>query len=466
MIKFVDIIFWSKNRFLRRKSYAAYKKALLFDKLSSNDKQDYSFRKLKQLVDYAYNHVPYYKKLYDEHNFKPSMLVTPKDWNNVPVLEKDVVRNLSKELLSNEFKIEDLSISTTSGSTGTPLKVYKEKGLSVEVMGWRCLDWWNVSPSDNMAKLHRNAGDGFVRTIINQLLWWPTRRVFLNPTSISYENKIRKFVSDINRHKIVWMQGYCSLIETVDDYILEHKLKTSTLKMIWCTSAPLTPLVRNKMEKAFGCKIMDQYGCNEMWNIAMQKKDEPYLTVCSDFVQVDTVDLNNIQTPCGVLGDILITDLNCKAFPLIRYRLGDKGSFAKFSQDSEDGYPKLNFVKGRISDNIYMPDGIGKIDGVFLTALCDDFTESISAYQVYQQKDYHVCLRVVLKPGVSRDCLDIVKLKNKFSDAINGELSWSIEFLDKIPDYKGKKRYIISEINYNMSGNKISSARVGTGAEE
>lgn len=454
MNRFADSVFWCKNKFLRKKSYIAYKKALFFDKLSSNDKQNYTFSKLKKLVDYAYHHVPYYKHLYDEHNFKPSMLVTYNDWDKVPVLEKDIVRNLYKDLVSNEFEIENLSISTTSGSTGTPLKVYKEKDMPIEVMGWRSLDWWNISPADNMAKLHRNAGSTFARTIINQLLWWPTKRVFLNPISISSEKAIKKFVSDINRHKIIWMQGYCSLIETVADYILEHNLKTSCLRMVWCTSAPLTPLVRKKMEKAFGCRIMDQYGCNEMWNIAMQKKNEPYLTVCSDFVQVDTVDSNNVQTHCGELGDILITDLNCKAFPLIRYRLGDKGSFAKFSQDSEDGYPKLNFVKGRISDNIFLADGKGKIDGVFLTSLCDDFTESISAYQVYQQNDYHVWLRIVLRQGVSRDCQDIQKLRKKFSEAIKGDLSWNFEFLDKIPDYKGKKRYIISEINANIEGNK------------
>ena len=122
--------------------------------------------------------------------------------------------------------------------------------------------------------------------------------------------------------------------------------------MIWWTSAPLTPLVRRKIESAYNCLVMNQYGCNEMWNIAIQKKNEPYLTVCSDFVHVDTVDSHGKQTDKEITGDILITDLKCKAFPLIKYRLGDRGSFAMGGLDSKDGYPKLNFVEGRISDNI------------------------------------------------------------------------------------------------------------------
>ena len=443
-----DILFWLKNRSLRPKAYQAYVKSLEYDKLDGHEKSRLEFKKMKALVEYAYSRVPFYKKLYDEQNFHPSMLQCIEDWNMVPVLEKDTVRFQTNALLSDQYDFADLLQYSTSGSTGTPLKVYKEKGIHVEVMGWRAFKWWNMSPAADMGKLHRNAPKTWKAKMKNKLLWWPTRRVFLNSASLITDEMIGKFVEEVNAKKVRWLQGYSSSIEAVADYLLKHHLETPSVEMIWWTSAPLSPMVRKKIEQAYGCSVMDQYGCNEMWNIAVQKKGEPYLTVCTDFVHVDVVAADGKQLPVGQKGNILITDLNCKAFPLIKYRLGDNGCLAKTAQESGDGYPKLHFVDGRISDNIIFPDG-KKIDGVYLTAICDVCPDVISSYQVYQYADYSVSLRLVLKNGISEDDVRIKNIYCELEKLVGKHVSCRLEFLENISPVKGKKRYIISEIALN-----------------
>lgn len=440
-----DIVFWIKNRLLRPNSYHAYMESLEYDRLSGIEKSQREFSKMKELVEYAYAHVSYYKRFYDEHHFHPSMLKSFKDWDLVPILEKDIVRFNTQSLLSKEFQFSDLKQFSTSGSTGTPLKVFKEKNIPVEVMGWRAFYWWNLSPAADMAKLHRNAPTTLIAKMKNKLLWWPTKRVFLNSSTLITDKMISDFLKRVNSSNIYWIQGYSSSIESVADYIIKHHLQTPSVKMVWWTSAPLTQLIRKKIEYAYGCKVMDQYGCNEMWNIAIQKKGEPYLTVCTDFVHVDIVDIDGKHLSKNKKGDILITDLNCKAFPLIKYRLGDKGSIAMTSLESGDGYPKLNFVDGRTSDNIIFPNG-KKIDGVYLTAICDVCPDVISSYQVYQYSDYSVSLRIVLKEGIPEDNIEIRKIYERLGNIIEDNIPYRIEFLKSIPPIKGKKRYIISEI--------------------
>ena len=440
-----DSIFWIKNRLLRPKSYYAYMKSLEYDRLSGMEKSNREFSKMKELVEYAYSHVSFYKKFYDEHHFHPSMLKSIEDWDSVPIIEKDIVRFKTQSLLSDQYQFSDLKQFSTSGSTGTPLKVFKEKNIPVEVMGWRALYWWNLSPAADMAKLHRNAPTTMLAKLKNKLLWWPTKRVFLNSSTLITDKMISDFLKKINSSNICWIQGYSSSIESVADYIIKHRLQTPSIKMVWWTSAPLTQMIRKKIENAYGCNVMDQYGCNEMWNIAIQKKEEPYLTVCTDFVHVDVVDMNGKNLSTNKKGDILITDLNCKAFPLIKYRLGDKGSFAMTSIESNDGYPKLNFIDGRTSDNIIFPNG-KKIDGVYLTAICDVCPDVISSYQVYQYSDYSVSLRIVLKDGISKDHIEIKKIYEGLGNIIKDNIPYRIEFLKSIPPIKGKKRYIISEI--------------------
>lgn len=440
-----DTLFWLKNKFVRNTAYKAYLSCLDYDSKTGQEKQQISFEKLQELVKYVYSHVEFYHDYYDKHHFHPSQLNSWDDWEKIPPLEKDIVRFHTEEMLSDEYVFQQLSCSTTSGSTGTPLKVYKEKGIPVEVMGWRAMKWWNISPAANMGKLHRNAAPTFISKLKNQVLWWPTKRAYFCSGRIVNDEMISCFVNDLLSKRIVWLQGYSSSLESVADYIIKNAVSGFSLKMVWCTSSPLTKTLRSKLEKAFGCDIMDQYGCNEMWNIAIQKKGEPYLTICSDFVHVDVVDENNNRCLIHEEGDILITDLNCKAFPLIKYRLGDKGSFAMEGVNSDDGYPKLNFVKGRTSDNIILPNG-DKIDGVYLTAICDKYPDSFSAYQIKQYRDYSVKLFIVLRQGISKECQAIKDIDLLMNELIKGEITYNLEIVPNIDYVKGKIRYIVSEI--------------------
>ena len=442
---FQEKVFWLKNRYLRNDAFVAFQEAMRYDELPAEQKIAIEFEKQKAIVSYAYQHVPYYRELYQKHHFDPHCLKSPSDWDLVPILEKDILRYHPDSVLSEEYQISDLTIATTSGSTGTPLKVYKDPKIHVEVMGWRGLKWWGISPAANMAKLHRNAASSITNKLKNRLLWWPTKRAYLNASLKLTDQELERFVEDLNSMKIIWMQGYCSIIESVADYILRSKHDVSLLQTVWCTSAPLKKSVREKMEKAFHCKIMDQYGCNELWNIAIQKKDEPYLTVSSDFVHVDTITNEGKQTKTNEKGEILITDLNCKAFPLIKYRLGDKGSFAKMPSESEDGYPKLNFVDGRTSDNIILKDG-KIIDGVYLTAICDDYPDFIDAYQIYQSKDYTITVKLVLKEQNEANMKVANMILQSVVKTVGDPSLCKMELLNHIADTNGKKRYIISEV--------------------
>lgn len=304
--------------------------------------------------------------------------------------------------------------------------------------------WWGLDPSDNIGILHRRTPTRFIDKLKNRLLWWPTKRAYLNATKIS-ESEIDQFVHEINAQNTKWLQGYCSALESVADYIIRNSIRIHSLKLVWCTSSPLSNIVRKKMETAFHCSVMDQYGCCEMWNIAMQKPGESCLTLCNDFVHVDVVDEKGFACGQGEKGDILITDLNSFAFPLIRYRLGDKGSIFKTAKESHDGYPKLSFVEGRITDSIYLPDGT-HIDGAYLTTICDAYPDVIDSFQIYQDEDYSVELRLILKPCVTDNNQSVKDIVSAFRKKLGSVVPFSYTILDNIPGDNGKKRYIISKI--------------------
>ena len=445
-MNFRSRVFWLKNKVFRPEAQDAYERALSYEIEKIEDRLSDDFMKRRLLLEYAYSHCSFYRNLYDEVGFSPSMFQNEQDWEKVPIVEKYMIRENADNFLSDEYRFSDLGCITTGGSTGKPLKLYKSRHVHYEVLAWRALKWWGISPSDNEGIMHRKVPQTKLQKIKNRLLWWPTKRAYLSATAISNKDILR-FLNDVKKYNVKWIVGYCASIEFVADYILENKVEINSVKLIWSTSSPLTGIVRKKIERAFKCKVMDQYGCCEMGNIAIQKPGENYLTVNADYVHVDIVNnKNEIVNEEKQYGDILITDLNTKEFPLIKYRLGDRSRYVKTIEESVDGFPKLDFVQGRISDAVWLPNGT-YVDGAFLTTICDNYSDYIACYQVYQSMDYSVNISFVLKNSQKDSVSTLEQIVSDFQDLTNHNLKITYSIVPEISDFAGKRKFIISEIS-------------------
>lgn len=441
------ICFNVKN-FFRRGAYNAQKKASEYEKLSGIEKYKQDWTDRVNIVWYAYTYIPYYKELYDKNNFHPNLLKTEADWDKVPILEKNAIRSNSEKLLFPNIDRRKLIPTTTGGSTGTPLKLYKEKSTHFEVLHWRALKWYNIFPWDNHGIVNRRVPQNTFQTLKNRLLWFPTKRCYLDASNVT-EHRIETFINEINQLKIIFLSGYCGSLEQIANYVLKNHLKTPSLKLVWTTTSPLRKEIRKRMEEAFECQVMDQYGCCEMPNIASQKRGEEFLTVNSDYVHVDIIDQNNnlIIQPY-IYGDILITDLKTTVFPLIKYRLGDCSAWCNPVFSSEDGFPKLLSVQGRTTDIIYFPDG-GFIDGAFLTTICDSYFNVVDSYQIIQNRNFDIIFKVVLKNMSDESIHKIEEICNNLKQKIQNRVKFQYEICKTIPDDRGKRRYVISDIALN-----------------
>lgn len=79
-----------------------------------------------KIVKYAYENCIYYKSLYTKLGFD-GVLRNWDDFYRLPLLTKSDIRTYELELLSKQFRLEDLVESKTGGSTGTALKLYCDK---------------------------------------------------------------------------------------------------------------------------------------------------------------------------------------------------------------------------------------------------------------------------------------------------------------------------------------------------
>jgi phenylacetate-coenzyme A ligase PaaK-like adenylate-forming protein len=110
----------------------------------------HSFEKFKGLLDYAYEHVPYYRRIWNEMGISPEDILTFEDIKKLPIIDKRTVLENYNEFISDEVDINDLVQHSTGGSSGVTLTVlYDQNTVRARRLG--ILRWMNfagLKPSD------------------------------------------------------------------------------------------------------------------------------------------------------------------------------------------------------------------------------------------------------------------------------------------------------------------------------
>ena len=103
------------------------------------------------------------------------------------------------------------------------------------------------------------------------------------------------------------------------------------------------PFQREELEKHFGTKVVEFYGCTEVGPIAAQcpagsmhlLSDNVHIEICRDGEPV----------PDGEFGDIVATSLSNRAMPLVRCRIGDSGALSPDPCSCGRPYPVLSIAR-------------------------------------------------------------------------------------------------------------------------
>ena len=411
--------------------------------LSADEIEALSWKRTRSLIQYAFDHVPYYRRRYTEAGCAPQDIKTPDDFAKLPVLTRQDLMGNFDDLLSDEAKPGDVRLSTTGGSTGVPAKVYHPKKEIRAASGWRMLDWWNISPAADCASVYRDVRTSFKARLLNFLQWFPSKQILLDATSFT-NHDMRVFLDDFIRVRPEILHGYVGAIDILAEYVLEHNIQLPPPKVIWVTSAPITPVQQKKIDTAFHAPVYDQYGCCEIYWLAAECPARNGLHMFYDIRRFEFLDENNHPVPDGVYGNIAVTDLQNRLFPLIRYLNGDCSRRLAKQCTCGCNLPLMDKVRGRVSETFTLPSQT-RLNGEFLTTLFDNTPEAVKQFQVHQLADASIVIRVI--PNDSYPALDstLENVRAKLAAAIHDEVPVTLERVTEIPLRAGKPKFVISD---------------------
>lgn len=442
--RFNGIAFWAKQRFFRPRANRLYRELLANQQSSSDEISEINWIKRKRLLEFAYAHSPFYRERFDEMGLLPADIRCREDWHLVPILTKQNLRDSFAEIVVSGIEPRYCEESTTGGSTGQPTKVYHDRRFPKEILGWRAMHWWGHSPGDNVAFSYRMPARSLARQTLNTLMWWPTRRIWLDASNMSPE-ATSSFLVNFNRMQPSLLVGYVGAVSHLAEVAAVHELKMHSPRSVWVTSAPLSQVQRRLIERVFQSPVCDQYGCSEVFWLACQCPGRQGLHVFSDSRHLEAVTEDDRLCADGHAGRLLVTDLENYVFPILRYENGDRGHVLQGQCSCGLPFPMLAPIQGRISENLRLPNGT-VIGGEFLTTLFDDYPEAVLAFQVYQRKDYSIVLRVIPGHSGSNDSV-LERVRMGLADRIRDNVAVDLEITDSIPSDRGKTRYIVSDVD-------------------
>jgi len=411
---------------------------------SYDDLKEYQNDKLKLLIDHCYQNVPYYKKIMDENKLAVTDIRSVDDLYKMPILtRKDVKRNFLT-LTARNFKLSQLTIGHTSGTTGSPLEFYYDRNICLvkNVVDWRQKMWARINPGDKIAFF---LGRVIVPISQKKPPFWRSNRIlnhmFFSSFHLSGDN-IEKYINKLEHFAPVALEGYPSTVYIIARFLLSRN-KTLPLKAVFTSSETLFPQQREAIEKAFKCKIFDFYGLAERVIFATECPAHKGHHLNMDFGITEILTKDNNPAVPGEMGRIVATGLHSFGMPLIRYQTSDITSIGPEKCSCGRSFPLMKDVTTKDEDIITTKDG-RLISSSILTHPFKPL-HNVAESQIIQEDRENIRIKIVKLNSYNEK--DTKYLLNEFRKRVGDNMKIEIEFVESIPRTKaGKFKWVISKV--------------------
>ena len=387
---------------------------------------DFQNQKLKDLVNYAIEQVPYYRNL----GISKDSIRNIEDLRSLPIVSKQIIRNIGlSQFLAENYPASRRVASHSSGSTGEPFSYYvaseaKSMNTAVKLLTW-------IDAGYNLGDHYINIKNAGRKGKIKKLQDFVNNCTWISFFDLDVKH-ITGILELIERKKPLFIRSYPAplyLLALQRNKSGDSKYKHHP-KRVFTTGSNLTDQMREEIEKAFGCDIIDSYSC--------EGTADTYETIAHDGYHLATtygiteiLDDNGKPVTNGI-GRVVSTDLWNRAQPFIRY-------------DTKDFVEVRNGVIHRIVGR--ESDTIADIHGHRLTVHSFNAyfngkgikAGTVSAFQIVCHKNQTITFRIEATPLFDHSTEQ--EIITYWSKELGCEVQ--VQLVENLPLMKNNKRAVI-----------------------
>jgi phenylacetate-CoA ligase len=324
--------------------------------------------RLQSTLTRAHRQVKFYRRRFDEHGLTPEAIRELADVKRLPFTSReDLSENYPYGLFAVPLR-DIVRIVSSPGTTEQPLVVGY---ASQDVKLWQEL----------LARLYAAAGvsrDDIVQFILPPgLANW--RRDLMAGAEFVGASVIPAAGLNFAKELMV-MRDYKTSVLVTTPFIARHLLTVMarlnltpaelSLKRALLVAAPLPSEVRREIEAGLAVHIATAYGITEVMGpgLAFSCEADAGFHFSEDHFYPEIIDPESGESlPPGSEGELVITTLSTVAFPLVRFRTGDRTSLNPELCACGRTLARLEPIRGRVDDIFAVggikvhPDQIGRL---------------------------------------------------------------------------------------------------------
>jgi phenylacetate-CoA ligase len=312
--------------------------------------QEYQMRELQRLLTQCYEHVPYYRRVFDERGLKPAQIQSLSDLQKLPVLRKEQIRKEPQAFLARNRRVDCLEYRYTTGTSGQPLQFpvdtdELDREWAFAFHQWSCVGY---VPGDARAEVRGQHIAG-----PRPYEWDPVIRVLRLSPIMKEKAVVQLYLDTIRSNGIKFLYGYPSALTHFASLVRKYGLRVDLrLTGILFASETLYPWQRALAEEVFRCRSCSFYGLAEHVVIAGECESS-HAYHCTPQYGITEVDP---QT-----GAITATGFLNHAHPFVRYKTADVATLPVGNGCTRCGrhyFPVLPDIEGRLQDFVVTPEGV------------------------------------------------------------------------------------------------------------
>jgi phenylacetate-CoA ligase len=307
-------------------------------------------RLLCEMVQHAYEQVPFYRRLWSDGGFDPRDFRGAEDLHRIPIAR---AAQLKAALAAGELKPRGVDVNQcgyleSSGSSGIPSRYYRgpseeriRRAVGLHIwrehgFGWRhATAQFQIRPGSQHFLQRLGVAP---KTWIGSALPMPEQL-----------DLFMKSQADVVVGTATALRGITRAIESAG--------KTPPRpRLVICAGELADATTRDLVRRALGTEIVALYGMTEVGYVAWQceRRSAMHVNPLSHIVQVMR---DGKECGDGEIGELVITDLHSRTTPFIRYANGDLATANTAPCPCGRACPPIAAVEGRAKGCMTLGDG-------------------------------------------------------------------------------------------------------------
>lgn len=401
----------------------------------------YQDARLRQLVVHAYEYVPYYRKLFDRHRLHPRHIRGTVDLDLIPISTREDLLARPLDLIARG--IDPGSLIPVRGGDSEKSLVVRRTWLE---QSYAALFRARAYSSFGLGMRGRIAELGIPRPADYQnhkLVGRTIESLGIHPHLMVDGRQSPAAIADqLDAFQPEMILGLPGMLCILANHLAAKGRDGIRPRIVVTGGEVLTPFARQRLTEVFGVEPLQVYTSHELQLLGWECRATNAIHVCDDGAVVEVL-RNDLAADPGEDGEVVATNLNAYAMPLIRYRQGDVVTRGPQRCHCGQPFSTITTIQGRTTDCFALAGGRVVHPNQILDCLLPGMHGWIRQYQLIQMGLARIVLRVVPAGQWSPD------FSARIGKAVSAILASNIEFqvmpVNDLPlDPSGKFRHSLS----------------------